>query len=115
MPGLMDPLVGKGSEPASRAKLLESSGPRIPQKLEYTPLHGMMDGIPIVQLPEAIIEENTFYWQCTLVGYFVENSLPFPVVRSLAMLLRKRHGLLEVIGAFIYFDLIEYRAHDGCF
>lgn len=50
------------------------------------------------------------YWMSTLVSYFIEKILLFPVVQSVAMKLLKHHGLIKVISNnygfyFFHFDM----------
>lgn len=57
----------------------------------------MPSEIPLVKLPSDIIEECFEYWKNTLVRYFIEKRLPFPVVQNIAKRMWQHHGLLEVL------------------
>ena len=72
---------------------MESNGPHILSKLEYTKT--LKDGILRVRLRLDIVEENIINWINSLMGYFIDKHLPFPVVQSIAMKLWKHHRLIN--------------------
>ncbi|XP_052201561.1 uncharacterized protein LOC127807600 [Diospyros lotus] len=71
---------------------------RSPTRLDFFPPSGTQSEIPLVKLPSDVIDECTEYWMNTLVGYFIEKRLPFPVVQNIAKRLWQNCGLLEVLS-----------------
>ena len=86
MLGLAFLLYGSCSLLALFYIIVDSSGPRIPTRLEYIPPQVSATGIPMVHLLEDVIEEGSEHWRNSLVGYFIEIIYNFlwrnPLQRS---------------------------------
>ena len=81
----------------SRVNVTEAQDQRVLARLEYFPPSGMSSDILLVKLPSDV-DECLKYWRNTLVGYFVEKRLPFPVVQNITRRLWQHHRLLEVLS-----------------
>ena len=64
------------------------------------------DGRLVVAPPLSVLEQGALRWNCYLVGFLLDNKLPFSVVKSIAMRMWAREGLYEVLAqgkGFFYF------------
>ena len=64
------------------------------------------EGKVVVAPPLSVLEQGASRWNCCLVGYILDNKLPFSVVKSIAMRMWAREGLYEVLAqgkGFFYF------------
>jgi hypothetical protein len=73
----------------------------------------MTDGRVIVAPPLDVFEDGCEFWKSTLVGHFVGQKLPYPVVNSIAKRIWSSYGLSEVLssdnGFFIFnFDSVDH-------
>ncbi|KAI5568972.1 hypothetical protein BDE02_12G048300 [Populus trichocarpa] len=73
----------------------------------------MTDGRVTVAPPLDVFEDGCKFWKSTLVGHFVGQKLPYPVVNSIAKRIWSSYGLSEVLssdnGFFIFnFDSVDH-------
>ena len=73
----------------------------------------MTDGRVTVAPPLDVFEDGCEFWKSTLVGLFVGQKLPYPVVNSIAKRIWSSYGLSEVLssdnGFFIFnFDSVDH-------
>jgi hypothetical protein len=66
----------------------------------------MTDGRVIVAPPLDVFEDGCELWKSTLVGDFVGQKLPYPVVNSIAKRIWGSYGLSEVLSSDNGFFLI---------
>uniref|UniRef100_A0A2K1XI89 DUF4283 domain-containing protein n=1 Tax=Populus trichocarpa TaxID=3694 RepID=A0A2K1XI89_POPTR len=73
----------------------------------------MTDGRVTVAPPLDVFEDGCEFWKSTLVGHFMGQKLPYPVVNSIAKRIWSSYGLSEVLssdnGFFIFnFDSVDH-------
>jgi len=73
----------------------------------------MIDGRVTVTPTLDVFKDGCEFWKSTLVGHFVGQKLPYPVVNSIAKRIRGSYDLLEVLsldnGFFIFtFDFVDH-------
>jgi len=73
----------------------------------------MTDGRVTVAPPLDVFESGCELWKSTLVGHFVGQKLPYPVVNSIAKRIWGSYGLSEVLssdnGFFLFtFDSVNH-------
>jgi hypothetical protein len=105
--------------PSSYAKAIQPSSPIVNEvrSPSLNPLQYMTPSIENgrvkVRPPVEVAIEGSEEWEASLVGYFVEKRLPFPVVNSVVQKIWSWFGLREVLssekGFFIFkFDSVEH-------
>ena len=64
------------------------------------------DGKIVVTPPISVLERGAKRWECCLVGFILDNRLPSLVVKSIALKMWARKGLIDVLaqgsGSFFF-------------
>jgi hypothetical protein len=72
----------------------------------------MTNGRLIVAPPLDVFEDGCELWKSTLVGHFVGQKLPYPVVNSIAKRIWGSYGLSEVLSSDNDFFLFTFDSFD---
>jgi hypothetical protein len=65
----------------------------------FSLLNAMIDGRVTVAPPLDVLEDGCELWKSTLVGHFMGQKLPYPIVNSIA---KRIWGFLRSIRSFIF-------------
>lgn len=81
------------------------------RNLHFAP-PAITDGRVTVAPPLDVFEDGCELWKSTLVGHFVGQKLPYPVVNSIAKRIWGSHGLSEVLSSDNGFFLFTFDSVD---